>query len=89
MHRVGPAERAILNLLDSLPPARSMKWRARDKAAVVLAVRNGTLSLSEAFDRYQLSAEELRQWEEAFDRDGIAGLQVKAFPAALTRRRGS
>jgi uncharacterized protein DUF1153 len=47
------------------------------RAAVVLAVRSGALSLSEARVRYLLSEEELSQWEEAFDRDGIAGLQAK------------
>jgi len=46
---------------------------------VVIAVRSGTLSPTEAHDRYQLSAEEFAQWEEAFDRDGIAGRQVKAL----------
>lgn len=60
-----------------LPRTGPRRWGARQKAAVVLAVRSGTLSPSEARDRYMLSEEELSQWEEAFDRDGIAGLQAK------------
>jgi len=43
----------------------------------VLAVRSGVLGRGEAYDRYMLSEEELSQWEEAFNRDGIAGLQAK------------
>jgi hypothetical protein len=60
-----------------LPRGGLTRWSARQKAAVVLAVRSGTLSLIEVYDRYMLSEEELSQWEEAFDRDGIAGLQAK------------
>lgn len=59
------------------PPADLKRWQPRDKAAVVLAVRAGVISRSEAYARYMLSEEELSSWEEAFDRDGIAGLQAK------------
>jgi hypothetical protein len=44
---------------------------------VVIAIRSGTLSRVEAYERYMLSEEELSGWEEAFDRDGLAGLQAK------------
>src|SRR5882762_1208307 len=60
-----------------IPPTGLTRWDARKKARVVIAVRSGTLSRREAFDRYLLSAEELSQWEETFDREGIAGLQIK------------
>jgi hypothetical protein len=60
-----------------IPPADLTRWGARKKARVVIAVRNGTLSRGEAYDRYLLSEEELSQWEEAFNRDGIGGLQNK------------
>ena len=43
----------------------------------MLAIRNGTLRLGEAYDHYMLSEEELSRWEAAFDQDGLAGLQVK------------
>ena len=45
----------------------------------MLAVRSGTLRLSEAYDRYMLSEEELCRWEAAFDQEGIAGLQAKSL----------
>ena len=45
------------------------------------------ISLSEAFDRYMLSEEELSQWEEAFDRDGIAGLQAKKIGGQVPSRK--
>jgi hypothetical protein len=63
--------------IPAIPPAGLTRWDARKKVRVVIAVRSGTLSRGEAFDRYMLSAEELAQWEEAFDREGIAGLQMK------------
>jgi hypothetical protein len=42
-------------------------WGAGSRAAVVIAIRSGTLSRVEAFERYMLSEEELSAWEEAFD----------------------
>lgn len=70
-----------------LPRVGLTRWSAREKAAVVLAVRSGTLSLSEVYDRYMLSKEELSQWEEAFDRDGIAGLQAKNIGGRIPSSR--
>lgn len=58
---------------------RRRRWGARVKAAVVLALRLQVLSRSEAYERYQLSAEELDAWEAALDRDGIAGLQARSL----------
>lgn len=61
-----------------LPPAGSRsRWSARAKAAVVIAVRSGILSASDAYERYHLSVEEPGRWEDAFDHDGIAGLHAK------------
>jgi hypothetical protein len=60
-----------------IPPAGLTRWGARKKARIVIAVRSGILSRFEAYNRYMLSEEELSQWEEAFNRDGIAGLQTK------------
>jgi hypothetical protein len=41
-----------------------------------MAVRSGKLGRAEAYERYMLSAEELSGWEEAFNLDGLAGLQA-------------
>lgn len=79
MRRVRSGERSPDDLLRFLPPPGAKRWSARAKAAVVVAVRSGVLSLSDAYSRYMLSVEEFSQWEEAFDRDGIAGLQAKSL----------
>ena len=71
------AKRPPIVLEPGLPPDGWMRWSAQHKAAVVIAVRSGTLGRAEASERYMLSEEELSGWEEAFDLDGIAGLQVK------------
>jgi Protein of unknown function (DUF1153) len=61
----------------SLPTSASIRWQASDKAAVVVAIRAGTITFTEACERYRLSLEELTAWEAAFDQDGMAALQVK------------
>ena len=71
-----------------IPPAGLARWDARKKARVVIAVRSGTLSRGEAYDRYLLSEEELSQWGEAFDREGIAGLQINYKSRSDRRARG-
>jgi hypothetical protein len=74
-----PARKALANAGAglTLPPTSWIRWTALDKAAVVVGVRDGTLRLSEAYDRYMLSGEELSHWEAAFDQHGIAGLRAK------------
>ena len=60
-----------------LPPARTKRWVASRKAAVVVAVRGGFLSLEDACARYALSTDEFLAWLSAFDRAGESGLQVR------------
>ncbi len=79
MRRVRSTKPSVIDLARHLPPTGLTRWRAREKAAVVLAVRNGTLRINEAYDRYMLSEEELSRWEVAFDQEGIAGLQAKSL----------
>jgi hypothetical protein len=62
--------------LTKLPPPDIKRWVVRRKAAVVRAVRNGSIGLQEACRRYTLSSEEFRAWERAVDRYGIPGLRV-------------
>jgi len=62
--------------MDDLPPPNTTRWVARRKAAVVVAVRNGKITIEEALRRYQLSEEELLSWERAFEAHGLAGLRV-------------
>ena len=73
--------RAPLDFASKLPLAGVRSWSAQRKAAVVLAIRSGALHRIEAYERYMLSEEELAQWEAAFNRDGIAGLQIKNVSA--------
>jgi hypothetical protein len=62
-----------------VPPAGTMTWGSRRKAAVVNAIRSGTITHDEACARYLLSPEELAAWERGFDQAGAAGLSTKSF----------
>jgi hypothetical protein len=53
------------------------RWTAQRKAAVILAIRNNVINIWDACERYDLSAEEIAQWERDLDRYGVAGLQIK------------
>ena len=64
-----------LPMSDDLPPANTRRWVVRRKAAVVTAVRTGRITLEEALQRYQLTEEEYRSWERAFEQHGLAGLR--------------
>ena len=72
-----------------LPPANTRRWVVRRKAAVVAAVQNGKISLEEACRRYQLSEEEFRSWQRAYQSHGLAGLRATRIqqyrPAAAPR----
>ena len=58
------------------PRPATRRWTARRKAAVVEAVRSGVLTLAEACERYNLSAEEIAAWLRAIEQHGIYGLRV-------------
>jgi hypothetical protein len=62
-----------------LPPAGTMRWTAWQKVAVIRAIRNGTITVTEVRNRYLLSEEELAAWEADFDRNGLSGLQQKSL----------
>lgn len=80
------SDRCTSDPLDALPPAGTKRWSAGRKAAVVRAVREGLLDLTEACERYTLSPEELQSWDEALHQKGVAGLLMKSRTA---RRRRS
>ena len=67
------------NLLHGLPPAGTKRWVARRKAAVVVAVRNGSITLEEACRRYELSEEEFASWQRSFDTYGVHGLRITSI----------
>jgi hypothetical protein len=65
---------ALLDL--NLPPGDTVRWSQHRKASVVNGVRNGALSLDEACQRYQLSADEFLAWQRAVDGHGVGALRV-------------
>ena len=59
-----------------LPPTRTRRWTFRRKAALLQALRSGTITFEQACDQYALSIEELRAWERDFERHGLYGLRA-------------
>jgi len=77
---------------DDLPPPNTRRWVVRRKAAVVTAVRAGRITLEEALQRYQLTEEDYRSWERAFEAHGLPGLRATRLqqyrtPPSRPRRR--
>jgi Protein of unknown function (DUF1153) len=62
--------------MDDLPPPNTTRWVTRRKAAVVVAVRSGKITIEEALRRYQLSEEEFLSWQRVFETHGLAGLRA-------------
>ena len=62
--------------MGDLPPANTKRWVVRRKAAVVAAVQGGKITLEEALRRYQLTEEEFRAWQRAYDAHGLPGLRA-------------
>ena len=71
---------------NDLPPPNTRRWVVRRKAAVILAVRSGRITVEEALRRYQLTEEEYRSWERAFDAHGLAGLRATRVQQYRPRR---
>jgi transposase-like protein len=75
--------------MTSLPPADTRRWVVRRKAAVVAAVQGGKITLEEACRRYNLSEEEFRAWQRAFEAHGLPGLRatrLQQYRSSLARR---
>ena len=63
-----------------LVPNDTVRWSPKRKALVVEGVRNGLISFDAVCRRYQLSAEEFLEWQQAMKAEGVKELSV-------TRRR--
>jgi hypothetical protein len=74
MQVIGPRGRRLT--LNDLPLPDTTRWVIRRKAEIVAAIGGGLLSLDEACSRYALNSEELRSWQNCFDRFGLAGLRT-------------
>jgi hypothetical protein len=62
--------------LPPLPSPRTQRWTVRRKATVIQGVRQGSLTIEEACERYHLSIDEFRAWERDFDEHGAPGLRI-------------
>lgn len=62
--------------VSDLPPPNTKRWVIRRKAAVVVAVGAGLLTLDEACRRYRLTVEEFLAWQRAIESFGPAGLRA-------------
>jgi transposase-like protein len=62
--------------MGDLPPPNTKRWVVRRKAAVVAAVQAGRITMEEACRRYQLTEEEFREWQRAYDTHGLPGLRA-------------
>jgi len=67
----------VIDVLTFLRSPKPTRWVSRKKATVVIAVRAGLISLSDACDQYLLTVDEFATWEAAFDDEGLTGLQLK------------
>jgi transposase-like protein len=72
--------------MTNLPPADTRRWVVRRKAAVVAAVQSGKITLEEACRRYNLSEEEFREWQRAFEAHGLPGLRATRLQQYRTSR---
>jgi hypothetical protein len=68
---------ALHGVQTTVPPSATIRWSAWRKVEVIMAIRVGAITFSEACERYCMSLEELSAWEAAFDEDGLAALQMK------------
>jgi len=59
-----------------LPDAKTRRWVASRKAAVVRAISFGLLDATEAMELYGLSEEELSAWHAAVEQHGETALKA-------------
>lgn len=62
--------------LADLPNVDTQRWVPRRKAAVIVAVDCGLLTMEEACERYSISTEEFLSWRQAINDHGVKGLRV-------------
>lgn len=59
-----------------LPPKDTVRWVARRKMVIVLAVASGLVTREEMLQRYAISGEELDEWEIASQKGGTHSLKA-------------
>ena len=83
------SRRTVPTTLDDLPAPDTVRWTKYRKLAVVDAVKAGLLTLEEASERYNLSAEELSSWRGRADRHGADGLRTTRLQDYRRKERGA
>ena len=73
-------------LREGLPPPNTRRWVVRRKAAVLVAVSSGMITVEQACQVYQLTEEELLSWKHAFETHGFAGLRTTRIQQYRPRR---
>jgi len=63
-------------------PRTSGRWTPADKELVVIAVRRGQMTVADACERFDLSADEFAAWDRRFRRHGRRGLAVRMLQEA-------
>ena len=85
-----PSDSLVETLLrEGLPPPNTRRWVARRKAAVVIAVQRGVITIEQACQAYQLTEEEFLSWKHAFETYGLAGLRttrIQQYRSLRSRR---
>jgi len=62
-------------LRDPHDPQKPKQWTPRRKAEVLMAVMTGEITLEDALRRHQLTEEEFRAWQRAYEAHGLPGLR--------------
>ncbi len=83
---VGPNGQALS--LSSLPKTNTTRWVTSRKAQVIAAIKGGLLTLDEASARYQLTLDELSDWQSSLERHGTRGLRA-TFVQQYRHMRGA
>jgi hypothetical protein len=71
---VGPDGQVLT--LSSLPKTNTTRWVTSRKAQVIAAIKGGLLTLEEASARYQLTLDELSDWQTSLEQHGARGLRA-------------
>lgn len=71
------ADGSVMTQAD-LPSAKTRRWVASRKAAVVRGVAYGLISQSDALKKYQISEDEFHEWVRAVSQHGEAALKATA-----------
>jgi len=77
-------------MIDALPPPSTTHWSYRRKAAIVAAVMDSALSITDACERYDLSLDEFMLWLRTVERSGMHGLRVtkiQYYKSATSRQK--